>query len=350
MLTEGVEALALVLVLTFLAAAEVLLGGTVCRVGVICRDEGGRVGRAAPGVEGVGVCWRPERRDTSCSAAGSDDVLVVVVEPVVESVTIAVVAVLVVVEPVEVAEAVDPGVEEVAEAGVLGVTPGAAAEVVLGVLDSGLIAVGDVELLRDVLPFPRAFSTFEAILVTTTDTLLPAKAAICSSSFLPTTFAFTALAPFAVLALADVLALFAPVCFLVVGFEAEDAPLSTERRLISDLSDLVEESVSLLLLPLLLDSTISWPTLFAKAEAVTEVVEVVSAASVLDKASNDDTVMEVVDAVEVGVGVVDEAAPGLDPEVVVKVLVNMAAGSSAGLAVGVGVAKRGFSKLPPPGT
>ena len=66
--------------------------------------------------------------------------------------------------------------------------------------------------------------------------------------------------------------------------------------------------------------------------------------------------MEVVDAVEVGVGVVDMAAPGLDPEVVVKVLVNMAAGSSVlvtsavGLAVGVGVAKRGFSKLPPPGT
>lgn len=258
LLTEGVGALALALVLTFLAAAEVLLGGTVCRVGVICRDEGGRVGRAAPGVEGVGVCWRPERRDTSCSA-GSDDVLVVVVEPVVESVTIAVVAVLVVVEPVDVAEAVD-GVEEVAEAGVSGVTPGAAAEVVFGVPDSGLIAVGDVELLRDVLPFPRALSTFKAFLVTTTDTLLPAKAAICSSSFLPTTFAFTALAPFAVLALAGVLALFAPVCFLVVGFEAEDAPLSTERRLISDLSDLVEESVSLLLLSLLLDSTISWPT------------------------------------------------------------------------------------------
>ena len=158
MLTEGVEALALALVLTFLAAAEVLLGGTVCRVGVICRDEGGRVGRAAPGVEGVGVCWRPERRDTSCSAAGSDDVLVVVVEAVVESVTIAVVAVLVVVEPVEVAEAVDDGVEEAVEAaGVLGVTPGVGvAEVVLGVPDSGLIAVGDVELLRDVLPFPRA--------------------------------------------------------------------------------------------------------------------------------------------------------------------------------------------------
>ena len=155
-MTEGVEALALALVLTFLAAAEVLLGGTVCRVGVICRDEGGRVGRAAPGVEGVGVCWRPERRDTSCSAAGSDDILVVDVEHVVESVTIAVVAVLVVVEPVKVAEAVDDGVEEVAEAtGVLGVTPGAA-EVVLGVPDSGLIAVGDVELLRDVLPFPRA--------------------------------------------------------------------------------------------------------------------------------------------------------------------------------------------------
>jgi len=76
----------------------------------------------------------------------------------------------------------------------------------------------------------------------------------------------------------------------------------------------------------------------------------------LDKASNDDTVMEVVDAVEVGVGVVDTAAPGLDPEVVVKVLVNMAAGSSvlvtsaAGFTVGVGVAKRGFSRLPPPGT
>jgi hypothetical protein len=70
-------------------------------------------------------------------------------------VTIAVVAVLVVVEPVDVAEAVD-WVEEVAEAGVLGVTPGAAVEVVLGVPDSGLIAVGDVEFLRDVLPFPRA--------------------------------------------------------------------------------------------------------------------------------------------------------------------------------------------------
>lgn len=55
LLTEGLGALALVLVLTFLAAAEVLLGGTVCRVGVIPRDEGGRVGRAAPGV-GVGVC------------------------------------------------------------------------------------------------------------------------------------------------------------------------------------------------------------------------------------------------------------------------------------------------------
>ena len=64
--------------------------------------------------------------------------------------TIAVVAVLIVVEPVDVAE-----VEEVAEAG-LGVTPGAAAEVVLGVSDSGIIAVGDVELLRDVLPFLRA--------------------------------------------------------------------------------------------------------------------------------------------------------------------------------------------------
>ena len=71
----------------------------------------------------------------------------------------------------------------------------------------------------------------------------------------------------------------------------------------------------------------------------------------MDKASKDDTVMEVVDAVEVGVGVVDEAAPGLDPEVVVKVLVNMAAGSSVlAVGVGVGVAKRGFSKLPPPGT
>ena len=73
----------------------------------------------------------------------------------------------------------------------------------------------------------------------------------------------------------------------------------------------------------------------------------------MDKASSDDTVMEVVDAVEVGVGVVDTAAaPGLDPEVVVKVLVNMAAGSSVGVgfAVGVGVAKSGFSKLPPPGT
>ena len=76
----------------------------------------------------------------------------------------------------------------------------------------------------------------------------------------------------------------------------------------------------------------------------------------MDKASNDDTVMEVVDAVEVGVDVVDTAVPELDPEVVVKVLVNMAAGSSvlmtsaAGFAVGVGVAKRGFSRLPPPGT
>lgn len=71
----------------------------------------------------------------------------------------------------------------------------------------------------------------------------------------------------------------------------------------------------------------------------------------MDKASNDDTVMEVVDAVEVGVGVVDtEAAPGLDPEVVVKVLVNMAAGSSVLVTVGVGAAKSGFSKLPPPGT
>ncbi len=64
--------------------------------------------------------------------------------------TIAVVAVLIVVEPVDVAV-----VEEVTEAG-LGVTPGAAAEVVLGVSDSGIIAVGDVELLRDVLPFLRA--------------------------------------------------------------------------------------------------------------------------------------------------------------------------------------------------
>lgn len=75
----------------------------------------------------------------------------------------------------------------------------------------------------------------------------------------------------------------------------------------------------------------------------------------MDKASNDDTVMEVVEAVEVCV----EVAPGVDPEVVVKVLVNVADGSSvlvtsaaAGLAVGagVGVAKRGFSRLPPPGT
>jgi hypothetical protein len=198
LLTEGVGALAFALVLTFLAAAEVEVGGTVCRVGVICRDDGGRVGKAAPGVEGVGVCWRPERRDTSCSAGSNefDDVEVVVVVGVVESVTIAVVAVLVVVEPVDVAEAVD-GVEDVAEAGVAvpGVIPGAAVEVVLGVPDMGIIAVGDVELLRDVLPFPRALSTFEAFLVTTTDTLLPAKAAICSSSFLPTTFAFTALAP-----------------------------------------------------------------------------------------------------------------------------------------------------------
>ena len=71
----------------------------------------------------------------------------------------------------------------------------------------------------------------------------------------------------------------------------------------------------------------------------------------MDKASNDDTVMEVVDAVEVGVEAVDTAAPGLDPEVVVKVLVNTAAGSSVlAVGVGLGVASRGFSRLPPPGT
>lgn len=72
----------------------------------------------------------------------------------------------------------------------------------------------------------------------------------------------------------------------------------------------------------------------------------------MDKASNDDTVMEV-EAVEVGVEVVDPA-PGVDPEVVVKVLVNVAAGSSVLLmsaaGFGVGVAKRGLSRLPPPGT
>ena len=49
-----------------------------------------------------------------------------------------------------------PAFEDTNLWGVPGVTPGAAAEVVLGVPDSGLIAVGDVELLRDVLPFPRA--------------------------------------------------------------------------------------------------------------------------------------------------------------------------------------------------
>ena len=35
--------------------------GASCRVGVACRAEGGRVA----GVEGVGVCWRPDRRATS---------------------------------------------------------------------------------------------------------------------------------------------------------------------------------------------------------------------------------------------------------------------------------------------
>jgi len=88
----------------------------------------------------------------------------------------------------EVAEAVD-GVEVVTE-------------VVL--ILSGIIAVGDVELLRDVLPFPRTLSTFVV--------LLPAKAAFWSSSFFPRAFALTALALFAVLDLAGVFE-FLPVAF-----------------------------------------------------------------------------------------------------------------------------------------
>ena len=77
---------------------------------------------------GVGVCCRPERRDTSCS-----DAAVVVVD--------------------------DPSLVGVAE----GVDAGVDVGVVVGVVDdedvstvtvpTGIIEVGDVELLRDVLPF-----------------------------------------------------------------------------------------------------------------------------------------------------------------------------------------------------
>lgn len=125
-------------------------------------------------------------------------------------------------------------------------------EAVVGAEVDGIIEgidVGDVELLLD-LALPRAFSTLDAA------TFLVVVVA-CSSSFLP--LAFTAF--LVVLDLAGV-PVFLPsaalAAALVVTLPLPDVTellLSTEMRLMSDLSDLVEESVSLLLLCLLPSST-----------------------------------------------------------------------------------------------
>ena len=121
--------------------------------------------------------------------------------------------------------------------------------------------------------------------------------------------------------------------------EFEDVVLSTERRLISDLSDFVEESVSLLLRTLLLFSTIS-PTWFVRVEVAS-----VAAFSASLFSKPEDVVMEV------------EAVEAVVTEVVVKV------GSTCGSSLisaednfetalvedgAEAVANKGLSRLPPP--
>ena len=139
------------LVLTFLAEAEAEVGGgTVCRVGVdSLRVEGGLEGATEAAVAGVGVCWRPERRDTSCSDV--DMVVVVVAEdPAAAAAAVTIVEAAAKVVGVDVAEGLAAVTSEAAEAG----APTTALDIeVVFVLLNESIAVGDVELLRDVLPF-----------------------------------------------------------------------------------------------------------------------------------------------------------------------------------------------------
>ena len=141
----------------------------------------------------------------------------------------------------------------------------------------------------------------------------------------------------------------------VVEFEVtEDVLLSIERRLISDLSDLVDESVSLLLRTLLLFSTISTTWFVRGAEVASDTAVTASgcappsAASLFSK--TEDVAMEV-EAVEVVVDAVTE--------VMVKVgtggssLISETAATEVedfiALVEGVeAVASKGLSRLPPP--
>ena len=131
----------------------------------------------------------------------------------------------------------------------------------------------------------------------------------------------------------------------VVEFEAtEDVVLSTERRLISDLSDLVEESVSLLLRTLLLFSTIS-PTWFVRGAEVASVVAAFSA-SLFSKP--EDVVMEVeaVEAVVVTEAVVVKVGSGTCGSSLISVEDNF---ETALVEDGAeAVANKGLSRLPPP--
>ena len=132
----------------------------------------------------------------------------------------------------------------------------------------------------------------------------------------------------------------------VVEFEAtEDVILSTERRLISDLSDLVEESVSLLLRTLLLFSTIS-PTWFVRGAEVASVVAAFSA-SLFSKP--EDVVMEVeaVEAVVVTEAVVVKVGSGTCGSSLISVEDNF---ETALVEDGAeeAVANKGLSRLPPP--
>jgi len=178
---------------------------------------------------------------------------------------------------------------------------------------------GELELLRDViLALFRALSTRDDFL----SVLLG-----CSSSFF-TALALTEFTPLALRDFAGVL-VFAwsaglLLLFFVPVLEVTELLLSTDKRLMSDLSDLVDESVSLLRLSLLV-ATSTWfaSTEFEFITGMTEVeagIEAVTdglnafAAVVVTHASDDDDEEEVVP--------VDEVVEA--------------------------VARRGLSKLPPP--
>jgi len=181
---------------------------------VACRAEGGRT----PGVmEGVGVVCRAERRDISVSDGPEFD------------------------------------------------------KFSAGLRLEG-VEVGEAELLRDALDFKRAFSVLvggfldpATEVAATAGTLLASGPELSSSCFLP--LALTVLAPFVFLDFSWLLTFLLPVSIIFVPpafpllpvilplpvpllppAEVTEALLSTDNKLISDLSDFVDESVSRLLL------------------------------------------------------------------------------------------------------